>query len=443
MAMVVYVDPSVLARLIVIAAASLLSSPVFAVQTFNVNDKSDQIDDDLSDGVCHTAVGTCTLRAAVMQANVSTGAGATIVLPADVYYLTRPAMGAEGVDGGLSLAAPGNGDPVVSIVGAGAASTIIDANQIDRALTVHSHRTVVITGVTIRNGFVATGEGGAILNFGTLTLDHVVVTANTAQLGGGISNSIGKGLPTAAKLTLQYSTIFSNTSTNSGGGIFNDRTLTINASTIASNAATYGGGVYNSGTMTMINATVANNTANENGGGLLNNFGSPDTTNVYNSTIVGNDADHDRDGSGAGGGIFGYTTYSGVANIYNTLIAGNYDANSPVLPDDCGGPIATHATNLFGTTDGCSITQISGSNGFLNSLSFLGPLENNGGPTATIALIFGSHAIDGAPLGCFDPNSQPITMDQRGYPRLGICDIGAYEFEDLIFHDGFDFLPIH
>jgi hypothetical protein len=66
----------------------------------------------------------------------------------------------------------------------------------------------------------------------------------------------------------------------------------------------------------------------------------------------------------------------------------------------------------------------------------LGPLENNGGPTQTHALLAGSPAIDGGnPGGCRDNLGALLTTDQRGFPRpvdgnndsVVRCDIGAYE----------------
>jgi hypothetical protein len=55
----------------------------------------------------------------------------------------------------------------------------------------------------------------------------------------------------------------------------------------------------------------------------------------------------------------------------------------------------------------------------------LGPLQDNGGLTATMALLPGSHAIDGVPVGADCP-----LVDQRGIMRPfgGTCDIGAYEW---------------
>jgi hypothetical protein len=63
----------------------------------------------------------------------------------------------------------------------------------------------------------------------------------------------------------------------------------------------------------------------------------------------------------------------------------------------------------------------------------LGPLQDNGGPTKTMALLPGSPAIDtGNPDGCSDSQGNLLKSDQRGMPRpdkddSGGCDRGAYE----------------
>jgi hypothetical protein len=67
----------------------------------------------------------------------------------------------------------------------------------------------------------------------------------------------------------------------------------------------------------------------------------------------------------------------------------------------------------------------------------LSPLQVNGGPTLTYALLAGSPAIDGGtPGGCLDHLGVLLLQDQRGLPRLvdgnqdGAvqCDVGAVEF---------------
>jgi hypothetical protein len=71
-----------------------------------------------------------------------------------------------------------------------------------------------------------------------------------------------------------------------------------------------------------------------------------------------------------------------------------------------------------------------------NTDPMLGPLQNNGGLTQTMALLSGSPAIDaGNPAGCTDGSGHLLKTDQRGMPRpdpedTGGCDIGSYESQN-------------
>ena len=132
--------------------------------TFIVDSVLDAVDDNTGDGQCHAAIiDKCTLRAAVMQANVMTSTS-TIILPAGTYALTIAPVTPFGADNGdLNLT---TGADVINISGAGAAGTIIDADLInDRVLRVHPGRTANISGVTLRNGNVTSPNyGGGIWN---------------------------------------------------------------------------------------------------------------------------------------------------------------------------------------------------------------------------------------------------------------------------------------
>jgi hypothetical protein len=211
-------------------------------------------------------------------------------------------------------------------------------------------------------------------------------------------------------------------------------------STIAFNTAAYGGGLANYSNILVVNSTIAGNEAFTNGGGIYA-AASSSTANIYNSTIAYNDADYDRAGY-SGGGIF-VEAGSATFNLRNTLVAGNTVGNTPVY-DDCTGVLGIYGNNKFWNTDGCTAAAGSpGSATFIGSLNELGPLQNNGGSTETIALVPPSGMIDGgdATLGCIDQNSAPLTTDQRGFPRVfGVrCDIGAFEYgADRIFANGFD-----
>jgi hypothetical protein len=88
------------------------------------------------------------------------------------------------------------------------------------------------------------------------------------------------------------------------------------------------------------------------------------------------------------------------------------------------GPVTSLGYNLVGQADGSSgwvgsdLTGTSASP--LDPL--LGPLQDNGGPSQTMALLEGSPAI-----GAGDPQGTPA-VDQRGVARGSPPSIGAYEF---------------
>src|SRR5439155_24850233 len=69
---------------------ALPAIPAAAQAQYFVTSTDDQVDATLGDGMCRTAIGTCTLRAAVMEANAHPGQPAAIVLPAGRYELAIP-----------------------------------------------------------------------------------------------------------------------------------------------------------------------------------------------------------------------------------------------------------------------------------------------------------------------------------------------------------------
>ena len=66
-----------------LAGPRLLAANAMAA-VFNVDSTADEIDTDTSDGLCHTAANTCTLRAALMSANKESGADVTSNVPAGI-----------------------------------------------------------------------------------------------------------------------------------------------------------------------------------------------------------------------------------------------------------------------------------------------------------------------------------------------------------------------
>jgi hypothetical protein len=341
----------------------------------------------------------------------------------------------------------------LNVIGAGANTTIIDGGGSGGVVTISSTAHVSLSRMTIRNGKAV--DGGGINNSGTLTLNNSAVTGNLAgQWGGGIYN---KGALMIAKSTLRgnRASFVCTTSVchTNGGGIFNDTgTLSLNNSTVSGNSASPscqgrglcvgdGGGIFNNnGTMTISNGTISKNSANESGG--IDNRG---TLTISNSTVSGNTADFNR-GNAFGGGIsnggkleINNTTISGnsalgslgsfgggingTATLQNSIVANNTSGGN------CSGTIISNGFNL--SSDGTC--NLNGPGDMNNTNALLGPLQNNGGPTQTMALPSGSPAIDaGNPSGCTDGQGHLLKTDQRGLPRpnpedTGGCDIGAYE----------------
>lgn len=418
------------------AASLLLSNTVAALVTFNVNSNGDQVDDNLLVATCHTAANTCTLRAAVMQAN-RTNDDVTINVPAGLYVLGTRTVSEGDDNGDLDLTAPVSGNPLITITGAGANLTIVDGNQTDRVLSVDLGRTGLLNNLTLRNGYRdGTASGGGILNRGVLTLSNVIVRDNEITGDGG-------GIYNEGQLGIYDSTITTNRNVGGlgGGGITNAAAagLTLVRSTIDTNEA-YGdfggGGILNSGYANIINSTVSQNAEGGiygAGGGGIYNAG---TVNVYNSTIVNNTVNNGFGGH-SGAGIF--NSVSHVLNLRNTIVAGNYLSGNY---NDCTGTVGIYGYVVFRTATGCVTDVNSTGTAFtISSIADLGPLQDNGGPTKTIALVPPSPMIDGAPVsGCVNQNGDPLATDQRGRPRIigASCDIGAFEYDERIFKNGFE-----
>jgi hypothetical protein len=100
------------------------------------------------------------------------------------------------------------------------------------------------------------------------------------------------------------------------------------------------------------------------------------------------------------------------------------EANTIVSADDCAGPVANGGHDLQFGGAGCP---------GLNGNPELGPLQNNGGPTETMAPGATSFAIGQIPAA----GSVCPALDQRGDARPDssetACEIGAYEVQDAAF----------
>src|SRR5262245_18978495 len=371
--------------------------------TFTVDTTADDFDAVPGDGVCATASGGCTLRAAIQEANSLLGAD-VITVPAGTYVLTIVGTGED-------AAATGDLDvtEAVTINGAGpdsAIGSIIDGNGTDRVFDIFADG-VTISGITIQNGNPGPSDGGGLYNSGALTtLTNVVVKGNTALgHGGGIEN--------INDLTLTNTVVTGNMVTDSiggtGGGIDNAVSLQLQGVTVSNNTATTGGGVYSIFDLTLLNVTLSGNTASS-GGGLQVGGGS--------ATVIATTIAHNAAPSGSG------LTVEGDARLRYVLLAN--DPPEANCDTTITGALTSDGHNLdSGTTCGFSGTgDLSGTDPKLDTL------RNNGGPTPTHALLAGSPAIDAGGTDC-----PPPFTDQRGFDRpadgngdgVAACDIGAYE----------------
>jgi hypothetical protein len=260
--------------------------------------------------------------------------------------------------------------------------------------------------------------GGGIRNAdsGTLTVISSVIKNNTAEFtGGGICNGFDSP-GSVASVDVSSSTIENNTAGGfDGGGIFNSHTLKMTSSTIVGNSADRGGGIFSYTDLTVDSCTIfGNSTQNAgrgNGGGIYVETG-PAT--ILSSTIAGNSAV-------TGGGI--YIAVDAVT-LTNTIVAQNLVSGSS---QDIQGAVATSSHNLVGVDAGLSGVSNGVGGNIVGTTAApidpkLGPLQDNGGPTWTMALLPGSKAIDAG-----DSTNAPPT-DQRGFARVGPPDIGAFEF---------------
>ena len=173
-----------------------------------------------------------------------------------------------------------------------------------------------------------------------------------------------------------------------------------------------GGGLDPSGGVLSVTNTTISGNHSAKGGGIQTESNSVVT--LVNVTIAQNKA---REGAGL------WTEAGSTVTLTNTLVAKN-------APFDCFGPVTSGGSNLIGKVDGCGISgdatgnQLGGPRPLRALDPRIGPLTNNGGPTKTHALLAGSPAID-AVLG----TCPPPAADQRGLPRSGACDIGAFELQ--------------
>ncbi|MCQ4312001.1 hypothetical protein NAV33_08885 [Pseudomonas stutzeri] len=405
--------------------------------TLRVDSTTDEVDVEPGDGNCRSISNRCTLRAAVMESNVHQGHD-LIEVPSGHYALSL--AGSETVD--VANDAIGDLDITdgLTLMGLGRAmrnedlQVVIDGGDIDRIFDIYTAapRAVTLTYLRLENGRPKNSGGGAIWNRGNLRMDRMLLRGNTID----------------HELESSCAAFPSRRLCNRGAGLFNEGQALIARSTIEQNSTGYesghAGGISNMGPTAQLYVRDSLITGNDARfwGGLLNYQG---TVDILNSTFVDNRSTTGGVRAAEIGNVDGTvsirnTTFSNHSQLFSHTGTGEFRlANSLVeirafndLPF-CSGTLTSGSFNAIGGSSG-SYDFFSGC-GFVPSTAdkteirlYLGSLQNNGGPTRTIAL---REPLEDSPY--FDPIDMGGVLcpdtDQRGRPRDDRnCDPGAFEF---------------
>lgn len=323
----------VLAAFIAVAVAAPASAAPFTVTKTA----------DTNDGAC--APGNCSLRDAVIAANAAAGAD-TINVPAGRFTLTGAAGEDAAASGDLDL----TGD--VTIAGAGAANTTIDAAGVDRIFDIFGSTTqVALSGMTLTGG--SQRFGGAIQTVGAgLSLDAVTLTDNVSSAPSASGFGVIWGDTSGNSSLSVANSTFSGNSTGgtgqTGDGVIDfqptgSATVTIKNSSFTGNrsggdgtTSATGFGIFqvNAGTTGSVSIDGSSFTNNQVGGAANSSpgFGVVDYSAAGTSTLTITDSAFSNNtvGGGSGGASgsagFGTVNYSGngaTLNVTRSSFIGN------------------------------------------------------------------------------------------------------------------------
>jgi hypothetical protein len=165
--------------------------------------------------------------------------------------------------------------------------------------------TLTVSSSTV-SGSSAGATGGGIYSAGALTVNNSTVSGNTAYRAGGIYS---KGTATLTGCNLTNNTALDGFPSSflwgtsmawnygAGGGIYNDGTMTVSGCTLSGNAVASGdaggGGIYNGGNLMVSSSTLSGKSALYAGGGIHNDQGATLTlkqcTVTHNTAFIGAD----------------------------------------------------------------------------------------------------------------------------------------------------------
>ncbi len=312
-------------------------------------------------------------------------------------------------------------DKNITISGPGAENLAVNGNSQSRVFHIASGQTVTISGLTMTNGHTLGFDGSIYNDDATLTLSNCAISSNS---GAGIWNG--------GDMQITYSSL----SGNSGTAIYNDArtircsaTIEINYSSITGNGTGIESLTCESFGCCNATVTVGSSTLTGNSGGIYGDAHTGITINT--STLSSNGGSGINNNASALISNSTLSEDSGYDILNNGFVVGIRDTVLKI------GPSGHTIVSLFGQVKsiGYSLSSddgggyLNGPGDQINTDPMLGPLQDNGGPTFTHALLPGSPAIDAG-----DPtaNCSPC-YDQRGpgFPRVvnGRIDIGSFEVQ--------------
>ena len=431
--------------------ALLIHSVSSLAAVFQVNTTADLTDQLPGDGLCASASGACSLRAAIQESNTTSTAD-HIQLAAGEYLISIPGIDEDQAGSGdLDVSQP------VIISGASSNQTIINAQLLDRIFDLLPHNeeaTTVLTGLTLTQGqydaFNVPVGAAMLINEHDVELTDVVITGNQTKGRGAaalhidnsclvgtavrISHNSGQQASTTvyidgadACLELDTFSITDNHTDDHAAIFFNTSvTALLRRGLIARNQSRSSTLLLNIGNLvTMENVTISANQAN---GAILNDGGSE--LFIRHSTITNNTGVNGLPTTV--GGIMDVHGGTGLVFLTNSIVTGNGPGS---LADDISRGNSLLGGNLLGEVTGYA----SLASDELGVALQLGPLQDLGG-------FADGHRPDvfwvdrGEMSACTETDQRGITRPQDGDQdgQTG-CDAGAIELiSDVLFADDFE-----